>query len=100
VVVVVGETTFEAPVTVPTPLLMKRLVAPAMDQERVEEPPETIEPGEALKEEIVGTVPPPPPAPTFMLPMGYQPEESLPEMASWIIEMDGAEVSTMATASE
>ncbi len=45
------------PVTVPIPWLMDSVVAPDTDQESVLDVPDTIEPGAAVKEEIVGTAP-------------------------------------------
>ena len=47
-------TDLEVPVTVPIPWLIERDVAPETDQDRVEDWPEVIDEGEALKEEIVG----------------------------------------------
>ena len=50
----VGATTILVPVTVPTPGLMLRLVAPLTDQERVLDWPEEMLVGLAVKFEIVG----------------------------------------------
>jgi hypothetical protein len=56
VVVAVGLTETEVPETVPTPLLMDRVGVgfPETDQDRVDDLPETIDVGEAVKETIVG----------------------------------------------
>jgi hypothetical protein len=54
VVVTVGETVFEVPVTVPTPLSKLNVVALVVDQESVVEPPELIVAGLAVKEDMVG----------------------------------------------
>ena len=58
VVVTVGLTAFEVPVTAPTPLSMLKAGAgfPVTVQERVDEVPETIEAGEAANDVTTGAV--------------------------------------------
>ena len=53
-VVTVGETDLDVPVTVPTPWLMEREVAFDVDQERVDEFPDVIDVGDAENEDMVG----------------------------------------------
>jgi hypothetical protein len=54
VVVCVGETVIELPVTVPTPLSIEIVVALLVDHERAELCPAVMVLGEAVKEEMVG----------------------------------------------
>jgi hypothetical protein len=57
VVVVVGLTEMEVPVTVPMPLIESVGVGfPETDQDRFEVLPETIDVGEAVKEAMLGAV--------------------------------------------
>jgi hypothetical protein len=51
---VAGEIDLEEPVTVPIPLLIDKEAAPIALQERVEDWPEVMLEGEAVKEEMVG----------------------------------------------
>ena len=55
-VVADGLTDLLVPVTEPTPWLMESVVAPLTFQARVDEPPEAIEAGVAVKEEMTGAL--------------------------------------------
>jgi len=56
VVVVVGDTVMDVPVTVPIPWLIERVSASVTDQFKVELPPAVIPGGLAVNELIVGLV--------------------------------------------
>jgi hypothetical protein len=74
-VVTVGFTDLFVPVTVPTPWLMLRLVAPVTLQASVELRPLVMVDGVAVKVEMTGT-PPPPPVVTEVPPPPEQPAET------------------------